>query len=68
MNRRHTIFALAALGAPLRLMAQPAPKAPRIGVLLGGTAESSGYLVQAFIKGMAELGYQDGKNVRYETR
>jgi putative ABC transport system substrate-binding protein len=68
MNRRDTILALAALGAPLRLMAQLAPKAPRIGMLLGGTAESSGYLVQAFIKGMAELGYQDGKNVRYETR
>jgi putative tryptophan/tyrosine transport system substrate-binding protein len=68
MNRRDTILALAALGAPLRLMAQPAPKAPRIGVLLAGTAESSGYLAQAFIKGMAELGYQDGKNVRYETR
>lgn len=68
MNRRHAILAIAALGAPLRLMAQLAPKAPRIGVLSGGTAESAGYLVQAFIKGMAELGYQDGKNVRYETR
>jgi putative ABC transport system substrate-binding protein len=68
MNRRDTILALAALGAPLRLMAQLAPKAPRIGVLLVGTAESSGHLAQAFIMGMAELGYQDGKSVRYETR
>ena len=68
MNRRHAILALAALGAPLRLLAQPASGAPRIGVLMGGTSESGGHLVQAFIKGMAELGYQDGKNVRYEFR
>ena len=68
MNRRDTIVALAALASPLRLMAQPEPRAPRIGLLMGGTAESSGYLAQAFIKGMAELGYQDGKNVRYELR
>jgi putative ABC transport system substrate-binding protein len=65
MNRRHAILALAALGAPLRLMAQLTPGAPRIGVLNGGTMESSGHLAEAFIKGMAELGYQDGKNVRY---
>jgi putative ABC transport system substrate-binding protein len=68
MNRRDTILALVVLSAPPRLMAQPARGVPRIGVLLGGDAESSGYLAQAFIKGMAELGYQDGKNVRYETR
>jgi putative tryptophan/tyrosine transport system substrate-binding protein len=68
MNRRHAILALAALGAPLRLMAQPAPGTPRIGVLMTGTPETSGHLVQALIKGMAELGYQDGKNVRYELR
>ena len=68
MNRRHAILALAALSAPFRLTAQPASGAPRIGVLIGGTTESSGQLVQAFIKGMAELGYQDGKNVRYELR
>jgi putative ABC transport system substrate-binding protein len=68
MNRRHAILALAALGASPRLTAQTASGAPRIGVLSGGTPESAGHLVQAFIKGMAELGYQDGKNVRYEFR
>jgi putative ABC transport system substrate-binding protein len=68
MNRRHAILALAALGAPLRPMAQLSPGTPRIGVLSGGTPESSDHLVQALIKGMAGLGYQDGKNVRYEFR
>jgi putative ABC transport system substrate-binding protein len=67
MNRRNAILALAALGVPPRLMAQ-SPAMPRIGVLINGTAKSSGHILQAFVKGMAELGYQDGKNVRYELR
>ena len=62
MDRRDTVFAL------LALTAQPKAGAPRIGVLIVGSAESSGQFVQAFTKGMAELGYQDGKNVRYEIR
>jgi putative ABC transport system substrate-binding protein len=65
MNRRHTLIGLAVLGVPLRLLAQSAPGVPRIGVLPSGTG---GHLVEGFIKGMAELGYQDGKNVRYELR
>lgn len=65
MNRRDTILALAVLGTPLRVMAQAA-RVPRIGVL-SGSAEAAPF-PQAFIKGMAELGYQDGKNVRYELR
>jgi putative ABC transport system substrate-binding protein len=68
VNRRHAILALATLGVPLRPMAQQSPAAPRIGVLMVGTVGSSSHLVQAFIKGMAELGYQDGKSVHYELR
>ena len=68
MNRRDTILALAALGIPLRLAAQPATGVPRVGVLMFSTAEASGHIVRAFIQGMTELGYQDGKNVRYEIR
>jgi len=68
MNRRHAILALAALGVPLRLTAQPAAGVPRVGVLMSSTAEASGHIVRAFIQGMTELGYQDGGNVRYEIR
>ena len=68
MNRRDAVFALPVLVASLRLMAQPAAGAPRVGLLIGGTSETSGHLVRAFMEGMAELGYQDGKNVRYELR
>jgi putative ABC transport system substrate-binding protein len=35
---------------------------------MSSTAEASGHIVRAFIMGMTELGYQDGKNVRYELR
>lgn len=65
MNRRDTILALAVLGAPMRLMAQPA-RVPRIG-MLSGSAETAKF-AQAFFKGMSDLGYQDGKNVHYEQR
>lgn len=65
MNRRDTVLTLLALGVPLRLVAQPA-RVPRIG-MLSGSAETAKF-AQDFIKGMAELGYQDGRNVRYEQR
>jgi putative ABC transport system substrate-binding protein len=55
-------------GVPLRLMAQQPSGMPRVGVLMGGTAKSGGHLVQAFLRGMTELGYQDGRNVHYEYR
>jgi putative tryptophan/tyrosine transport system substrate-binding protein len=48
-------------------MAQPPPLA-LIGVLIPGTPESAGHLVQSFVKGMAEIGYQDGTTVRYAVR
>jgi putative ABC transport system substrate-binding protein len=35
---------------------------------MSSTAEASGHIVRAFIMGMTELGYQDGKNVRFELR
>ena len=68
MNRRDCIFALLALSAPLYPMAQPASGMPRIGMLLGGWSSTSRHLVRAFRKGMADLGYHEGQNVRYVER
>jgi len=65
MNRRDTVFALLAVCAPLPLLAQPSSSAPRIGILISPTART---LAESFMRGMADLGYEDGKNVRYEIR
>lgn len=66
MNRREAVFALFVLVAPLRSLAQPLPGVPRVGILTLGQAGKP--LAQAFMRGMADLGYEEGKNVHYETR
>ena len=66
MNRRETVLGLLALGVPLRLAAQPAQSTPRVGILSVGPAGKP--LGEAFMLGMAALGYQDGRNIRYEFR
>jgi putative ABC transport system substrate-binding protein len=55
--------ALIAVGAHAQ-----APKTPRIGVLHNGTVATNGHLTEAFKRGLAELGYVDGKNVAFELR
>jgi putative ABC transport system substrate-binding protein len=40
----------------------------RIGVFIGGTRASSGHLSKAFFQGMENLGYAEGRNVKYEER
>jgi putative ABC transport system substrate-binding protein len=70
VRRREFITFLGGAAAvwPLATRAQLAERIPRIGVLIfGGEAEFGGF-VQAFATGMAERGYQDGKNVRFEVR
>ena len=71
MNRRDSAPALLALGAasgPLTSFAQQQGKVWRIGVLTIGSASTARHLVEAFFKGMADLGYQEGRNVHYEVR
>lgn len=53
---------------PLRSFAQSQAKVWRIGVLAGGTPASSRHLIDVFFKAMAEQGYEQGRNVRYELR
>ena len=71
--RRHFLAALglAALSAPLRAVAQQPPKIPRIGFLAGrtrSTASNPDVNYDAFIEGMRELGYVEGKNLIIEWR
>jgi putative ABC transport system substrate-binding protein len=68
-NRRKFIVALGAgaLAAPFHAFAQQQGKVWRVGVLSVGSASTAGHLVEAFFKGMADLGYQEGRNVHYEV-
>ncbi len=65
MNRRNAIICLVVFGVPSRLLAQPR-RITQIGMLIG-SAEAARY-GQVFIKAMADLGYKDGQNARYEIR
>ena len=72
MNRRDTVFALLALGAaPLVSHAQQQGKVWRVGYLLQGTRPASlpeAPGISAFLRGMRELGYVEGKNLVIEWR
>ena len=50
---------------PLALQAQQ-PAMPTIAVIGGGSADTSARLVTAFRKGLNELGYVEGQNVKVE--
>jgi putative ABC transport system substrate-binding protein len=68
MDRRVTVLALLALGAaPLALQAQQAPKVARIGYLSPGLAWNP-QLRDAFLEGLRDLGYLEGRNVVIDYR
>ena len=58
----------AMLAAPLASFAQKQSKVWRIGFLTNGTVASSQGQLDAFVRGLSELGYIDGKNVILEPR
>jgi putative tryptophan/tyrosine transport system substrate-binding protein len=72
MTRRAAFFAVIALGVvvagvPLPALAQQAGKVFRIGVL-SPAARPDAATFDAFRKGLADLGYIDGQNIRIEYR
>src|SRR5438477_2570247 len=68
MDRRDTVLALLALGAaPLAADAQRAAKVARIGYLSSSLAASP-QLQAAFLQGLRDLGYVEGRNVVIEYR
>jgi hypothetical protein len=72
MRRREfvTLLGGAAAGGPLAARAQQAQRMRRIGVLMNLATEDpeSQRRVTAFVQGLRELGWADGRNVRIETR
>jgi ABC-type uncharacterized transport system substrate-binding protein len=68
MNRRDTLRILLALGvAPLAVEAQQAAKIARIGYLTGNLAANPRGS-EAFLQGLRDLGYVEGRNVVIEYR
>jgi putative ABC transport system substrate-binding protein len=73
LKRREFIALLggAAAAWPLAANAQPAPKAPRIGLLIPGGSEFSNAAlktVSGFLQGLRDLRYRDGENIVIERR
>ena len=68
MNRRETVLALLAMGAPpLSSNAQQLPKTARIGYLASHRAATP-HTSEAFRQGLRELGYVEGRNIAIEYR
>jgi putative ABC transport system substrate-binding protein len=66
-RRRFLLTSLAgALAAPLAAGAQQAAKVYRLGYLAGGTGQTD--WERAFVQGMRELGYVEGRNLLIEYR
>jgi putative tryptophan/tyrosine transport system substrate-binding protein len=68
MNRRHTLLALAALGAARVVWAQQAVKIARVGFLHAASAQGADVQLRAFRDGLRELGYVEGKNLAIDYR
>jgi putative ABC transport system substrate-binding protein len=61
-------LALGLLVMPLATDAQQPAKVPRIGWLMGAHRESAEHLVQAFLRGLRDLGWVEGENIVIEWR
>ena len=53
---------------PLQSLAQQSQRMPRIGVLLPGAPSTSSPRTQAFLDGLAELGYVEGRTIAIEWK
>jgi putative ABC transport system substrate-binding protein len=70
MERRVFVTAagLSLLGVPIRAVAQPASRIPRVGYLFSFTPSAGQELWDACRQGLRELGYVDGRNIVLEPR
>ena len=68
MTRRNVLIALGALAAPRVSFAQQPKKVPRMGFLSPGSREQFSHMYAAFLQGLQDLGYVEGRNIVIETR
>jgi putative tryptophan/tyrosine transport system substrate-binding protein len=70
MKRREAIMLLSGAAAawPITARAQQLSRVPRIGVLLLGTPTSFAPRTQAFVEGLRDLGYVEGRTVAIEWK
>ena len=61
-------FILSLLAGPLAAEAQPAPPAPRIGVLAAFSSTAEARHRAAFLQGLHALGYGEGQTIVLEER
>ena len=62
------VLAVCLLASPFGAEAQPAPRVPRIGYLAFNLAAADPRLRDAFLQGLRDLGYVEGRNVQIEYR
>ena len=69
LQRRHFLIASGALlAAPMAPFAQQQSRVWRIGFLTNGTVTSTKGQLDAFVRGLNELGYFEGRNIIIESR
>jgi putative ABC transport system substrate-binding protein len=70
MERRAFVTAvgMSLLAVPARIVAQHAPRVPRVGYLFSFTPSAGRHLWEACRQGLRELGYVEGRNIILEPR
>ena len=63
-----TLVGSAVVAWPCEARTQQSPRVPRIGVLLPGTPTSFGPRAQAFVDGLRDLGYLDGRTIAIDWK
>ena len=67
-RRKIVLAAGALLAAPMASLAQRQSRVWRIGFLTNGTVNSTKGQLDAFVRGLNELGYFEGRNIIFESR
>jgi putative ABC transport system substrate-binding protein len=62
------LLAIAAVALACAAQAQAPARIVKIAVLAPGTVATHGHLTEAFVRGLADLGYVQGRNVEFDLR